>query len=93
MCLTMPFLYRFYVHPRKTHALCFFVLENGAPAADDDWEIPEMEFIDQPVLEERAIEASGAVLHDVLPRLALEARDFAGDIPLDGICVPGSASV
>ena len=33
-----------------------------------------MKFIDQPVLEEGAIEASCAVFHDVLPRLALQAR-------------------
>ena len=61
--------------------------------ADDDWEIPDMKFIDQPVLEERAIEASGAVLHDVLPRLAFEAQDFSYDISLDSPRVPGSASV
>jgi len=52
-----------------------------------------MKFIDQPVLEERAIEASGAVLHDVLPRLAFEAQDFSYDISLDSPRVPGSASV
>ena len=61
--------------------------------ADDDREIPEMKSIDQPVLEERAIEASGAVLHEVFPGLALEAQDFRDDIPLDRTRVPGSASV
>ena len=69
------------------------VLEQTMPASGDDWEIPEMKFIDESAIEECAVESGGAVLHDVLPRLALQACDFCASIPFDRRRIPGTCRV
>src|SRR5215831_13901767 len=63
------------------------VKETGA-ASDGDGEDRKVELIDEVVLDQRAIELAGPVLHDVLARLLFQLGDFLSNITFDEPGIP-----
>src|SRR5262249_17834109 len=66
-------------------------LEDSLTNADDDGHDPDAEFVDELRAEEHAVEASGAVLDEVLARLGLEVLDRCDNVGAEEGGIPRHA--
>ena len=66
-------------------------LEQVPAGADDRREVPEVELVDEAVLDKRLVQFAGAPLEDVGARLLLDLRDLLGHVVADDRGVPGGS--